>query len=376
MAALAAIIGWQSLTVHYQYGGNPTGLFWISPNMPVPAILRGERFYLFKDIMGYDGQTFHLMAHDPWMHRGVYENMGDAGYRYQRIFVPAVAWLLAAGSDQWVHTTYFTLVDAFLSFGVYAAARLAQRAGRSVWWGFLFLVNPASIASMDRMTVDGPFLALAAGVLLLAEETVSWRTAGLLAAATLTREVGALLILACLTQQYFMRRYFGCMWTLAAALPYLAWRWFVVRHTPVEGVRNLLSAIPLYGWAERWLHSESYALPPLENAFAVAGDYAAMTGMTIALGITAAAALRRRWGTRQAAMYAFAALAMFIGTREIWEDAYGFGRAFAPLLFFVALEELPMRPWLGAAPACLVAFRMSMNSVKPLAAITRGILGG
>jgi len=375
LAVLVAIISWQILTVRYQYGGNSTGLFWIGPQMPVPDALRGEKLYLFQGILGYDGQIFHLMAHDPWMRRGVYQSFVGSGYRYQRILIPALAWMLALGHDRWIDAVYIAVIDIFLCFGVYAAARLAQRSGLAALWGLSFVINPGSIASMDRMTVDGPFLALGAAVLLLAEETVTWRTAALLAAATLTREVGALLILACFTAQFTKRHYRGCMWAAGAALPYMAWRTYVLNHTPIERVTTYMRPIPLYGFFDRWLHGPPYPLPPLENMFAVVGDYAAMAGMTVALGIAVAAAWKRRWGTLPASMYAFTLLMMFLSARQIWVDAYAFGRAFAPLLFFVALVELPARPWLAITPAGLVALRMSMNSVKPLLSILRGVSG-
>src|SRR5260370_27150167 len=97
IAALAVAVLWlcQFATVRYNYGGNWTGLFCIAPHMPVPEFLRSERLYIFQGTEGYDGQVFHLIAHDPWMRRGSAAGQRGAEVRYQRNFGPAPARALA-----------------------------------------------------------------------------------------------------------------------------------------------------------------------------------------------------------------------------------------------------------------------------------------
>src|SRR5258708_39771494 len=108
LAAIAVAVVWlcQFATVRYNYGGNWTGLFCIAPHMPVPAFLESEKLYIFSGTEGYDGQVFHLIAHDPWMRRGSAAAIGGADFRYQRIFVPALAWVVALGRDPYVHAAY------------------------------------------------------------------------------------------------------------------------------------------------------------------------------------------------------------------------------------------------------------------------------
>src|SRR5579863_7848004 len=124
MAAVSLAWLWQFLTVRYNYNGNWTALFCIAPHMPVPEFLKSEKLYIFPNTQGYDGQVFHLMAHDPWMHKGSAEAIAGAAFRYQRIFVPAAAWLLALGNDAWVHTAYYAVILAFVFLGVYWLAEL------------------------------------------------------------------------------------------------------------------------------------------------------------------------------------------------------------------------------------------------------------
>ena len=81
----------------------------------------------------------------------------------------------------------------FLALGVYWCGRLLVRRGLSPLWGMLFLTVPATLASVDRMLVDGPFTALFAGFMLYCEEKRWTRVWVLAALAVLTRETGLLL---------------------------------------------------------------------------------------------------------------------------------------------------------------------------------------
>jgi hypothetical protein len=63
--AVAGLFLWQFLTVHYNYGGNWTGLFCINTRTEVPPALEAEHLYTCAIPIGYDGSVFHLIAHDP-----------------------------------------------------------------------------------------------------------------------------------------------------------------------------------------------------------------------------------------------------------------------------------------------------------------------
>src|SRR5580658_10339669 len=115
--AVAALWLWQFLTVHYNYGGNWTALFFIGPATPVPPALAGEHLYTFAGTGGYDGQTFHVMAHDPWLRYGPPEALGINSFRYQRILVPALAWLLACGNTRWIDPAYDAVILGFAFLG-------------------------------------------------------------------------------------------------------------------------------------------------------------------------------------------------------------------------------------------------------------------
>src|SRR5450631_297545 len=72
LAILAATVAfaWQALTVHYNYSGNWTALFGGGTLFAAPPdALNSEHIYRFPNSRGYDGQIYHIMAHDPFMVR-------------------------------------------------------------------------------------------------------------------------------------------------------------------------------------------------------------------------------------------------------------------------------------------------------------------
>src|SRR5579863_4766061 len=205
LLVVALLWSWQFLTVHYNYGANWTALFCIRPGMPVPDFLKSEKLYIFYGTEGYDGQVYHLIAHDPWMQKGSAEAIAGAAFRYQRILVPALAWLVALGQDRWIHPAYFAVILAFAFLGVYWLGLFAIRFGLSPAWGVVFALTPATIVSIDRMTADIALAALTVGFAVYSEP--SWKTVALLACAALTRET-ALPIIAGYAIYLFSRKQF------------------------------------------------------------------------------------------------------------------------------------------------------------------------
>src|ERR1700687_3781501 len=112
-AVLAVMLagGWQALTVHYNYGGNSTGLFCAGSRFAAPpAALNFEHIYQFQNSYGYDGQMYHYMAHDPFLTREFKSSIDAPRFRYRRILLPFAAWLFAGSRDQFVDAAYYGVV--------------------------------------------------------------------------------------------------------------------------------------------------------------------------------------------------------------------------------------------------------------------------
>ena len=362
---------WQFLTVRYNYGGNWTALFCIRPTMPRPAFLESENLYLFQGTEGYDGQVYHLIAHDPWMRKGSADAIVGASFRYQRILVPALAWMLACGQDRWIHVAYFAVILGFAFLGVYWLALLTPRAS----WGLGFVLTPAAITSMDRMTVDIALAALTAGFAYYSERAPRWKAIVVLTCAALARETAAAIIAGYALYLFTRRRFADAIWTAAAAIPAGAWYLYLARRAAPSDLPGYFDWIPLAGFVERVAHPVAYSISPFKNVLATVLDYVALGAVAITLILVARLARERRWDAWAAAIYALVIAAIFVRSRSVWEDAYAFGRVLTPLMLLTGLEYLYAHPWLAFAPLLLVDARISLNLWSQIAGVLRGATG-
>jgi hypothetical protein len=383
LGLICAMAAWacQFLTVHYNYGGNWTALFCIRPGMPVPDFLKSENLYIFQNSEGYDGQVYHLIAHDPWMRKGSAGAIAGASFRYQRIFVPALAWMLALGQDPWIHAAYFAVILALVFLGVYWIAQFAARVGRSPNWGLLFLLVPATIVSLDRMTADIALAAFTAGFAYYALDlpgsarysSSTWKILIILTCAALTRETALPIIGGYAIFLAARLQILRAILAAATALPSAFWYVYLSR-LERSSAPDYVAWIPFAGYVDRIIHPSVYLLNPLKNAVTQVFDYAALAAVAIALMIALRLAFRRRWDARACAIYALALAIVFLRSRSVWEEVYAFGRVFSPFLLLVALDELPANPWLAVAPLVLTGARISLNLAGQVSGVAQGIL--
>jgi hypothetical protein len=376
VAALAVAVLWlcQFATVRYNYAGNWTGLFCIAPHMPVPDFLRSERLYIFQGSEGYDGQIFHLIAHDPWMRRGSAAAIGGAKFRYQRIFVPALAWILALGRDEYIHAAYFAVILGFACGGVYWLARLALLRQLAPWWGLAFIAVPATITSIDLMTADVALAAFCVGFVLYAEEARFLPILAVLTSAALTRETAALIVAGYVLYLLSRRQFGQAIAAACTVLPAGLWFLYVSHGAMRSEAVNYVNWVPLYGFVERLLHSVAYALPDWKTHIAILFDYLALLGIALMFLAMIRMAAARRWNPTTSAIYTLALATVFLRSADVWADAYNFGRVLSPLLLLTFLEDLRKRPLAALAPMILIDLRISLNLIGQLEGIVRGLL--
>lgn len=295
---------------------------------------------------GYDGQYFHMLAHRPLEFRSLAPWMDRPRMRCRRILFPLLAWLLAAGRFAWVDAAYLALMALWLAAGVWSVAGLADRRGASAWWGLAFLALPASLGSVERMLVDGPLMAMLAGVL-LALERGRWKTAWVLAAAApFMRESGLLLPAAVALVLASRGSWKAAAGWAAACAPFLVWL-YSLRDLP--GGMGLRWSGPFASVVQLVLRPEAYEAYPEWRGWLRLLDLAALAGF-LAACVWCLAGLKRWWSRRQElGMWAAAAGAAFAGAalvlchlepRHAWDSVFSAGRVFAPVYLAMLLEGL------------------------------------
>jgi hypothetical protein len=328
LIAVALALAWQLAVVERKYDGNWTGLYYTGAQGTVPPQLGSEDVYRFAGRTGYDGQFYHYIAHDPWMHRGIDKYVDNPSLRWRRILLPGLAWLLAFGRDDYVDSVYFALVLAFVGLGSWWTSKLLGPR-----WALGFLLVPAVLVSLDRMTVDVATAALTVGAMVQ-----PWIALPL---AALSRETGFLLIFAVAAAKRDWRY-------LLCGIPAALWYAYV-------GTSDQTAWLGFGGIFERTLHPIQYELSSRWLRFAAALDYLALLGIWTAIFLCT---LLRRLGVAEWIGILFALFALILGKRDIWSDGYAFGRTLSPLLIALAIISVRDRRPLFALPLLMVLPRI------------------
>jgi hypothetical protein len=360
-----------ALTVHFNYAGNWTALFCTGDKAPIPEELRGSTF-VFKNSRGYDGQSYRYVAHDPFFEKGYASFVDDARLRYRRILVPGLAYALAFGSDNRIDATFIAVELATIFAGVFWSAAYLARDGMHPAWGLLFLLVPATLASIDRMVTDGPLAALFAGFLFFSatdRRAPAWCVACL---AVLTRETGLILVAALVLHELWRKRYLSAGIAAAAAAPAFAWYLFVAVHTPPAMNASALVNHPVIGLVQRLFRVRHYAsLPVLFQTL----DVLAILGVIGSIAVAVHFIRGDRRGAAPIAAALFIVLALLLGDSLHLTETLGYARPISPMLLYVMLRAVavPMR-W-GLAPPLLVALNVAIFFVSPLLSVIRALLG-
>jgi hypothetical protein len=376
LLCLAAGFAWQALTVQYNYGGNWTALFCTGTKYPVPPSLSSEDIYIFANITGYDGQMYHYVAHDPFLRSGLSQFVDNARVRYRRILLPATAYLLAGLRQSRVDQAYIIANLLFAFLGAWWLARYAVLLGRTPFLAVLLAVVPATLISLDRLTIDLSFTALCIGFALYAQLGSSVKLAAVLGLASLSRETGLVLVLAYAGAQFAMRRFTRGALYLGTAVPALLWWAYVQTRTPDSVGPTLSQLIPFRGILNALIRPTQYPFSPLVNGVITTFDYGALIGILLACGLAIARLWRKPAGYLEIAMALWGLIAITL-PYEFWADCCSSGRVFSPLLLFLVMGKIESASTqaLYAVPLLLVSPRTWLQLLSSLWGVIKGVFG-
>jgi hypothetical protein len=199
---------------------------------------------------GYDGQFSYFIALDP---SGALKL--DA-YRYTRIGYPLAARALALGRPQWVRGSLIIVNALAIVAATFFLAMIFVNLGLSAWWALLIASYPGLfLVAFTRDTTEplAYAFALAAVWVYLRAQVVTVRVAAaagtLFALAALTRETTLLFPIA-LTLALRKRPAVAATLAAASALPFLAWKAWIVWHFHVLGMASMFTPVPFSGIAQ------------------------------------------------------------------------------------------------------------------------------
>jgi len=351
---LALALAWQCVLVYGIYGGARSGLFYTGADVALPPAVEAEAPVRAPDPVGFDGQYYHVVAHDPLLRGEPAAYVDNPRLRWRRILVPGLAYGLALGRDGWVDAAFVVVLLAFTFVGLFWSARYAERCVFPAWLGLAFLLLPATFVSLERMTVDVALAALCVGFAALGKEDKRLGFYVLLAAAPLARETGLALAGAwALARRSGKAMAFTCL----AAVPFACWALYVHSRTPSDAT-SWFGAIPLGGLVLRTLNPLPDAAPSLGLVLAGALEYLAVWGVWAALALTVLELRRNPREPLALASGLTLAVFAFLAKEDIWLHAYGFARTLSPALLLLALLGLRERRAVLALPWALTAPRI------------------
>jgi hypothetical protein len=372
LLATALVFVWQASTVHYNYAGNWTGLFCTGASLPVPPELEARTIRSIHQI-GYDGQFYRYIAHDPFFRKEYAQYVDDARLRYPRILVPMLAYALAGGRQSIIDYTFVLAILASVFAGCYWCSCYCLLYGKSEWWGLIFLLVPATLASMDRMLVDATLAALFAGFLLYAERRDRWRLYIVCILACLTRDtgifLGAAIALAALLDRDFKRMVLFA----TAALPALAWWSFVSLHTRPSTAASQIAAFPLVGHLKRLFLLREVSDPLTQSILRIT-DVISLIGLLICLGLAAYWIIPERIREIQICVGLFVILGLVLGAPGHLIEPYGYARPVSPLLLFLMLRGIARGSKAGLVAPLSLSLGVGVNLLSQAAGVAKGLL--
>ncbi len=356
--------------VQFHFHGDPTGLFYTGQQTMIPDSL-GETVYRAPDAAGFDGQYYHLIAHDPFLQKGYSASVDNPRLRWRRILVPLAAFVLALGRPGGIDVAFFAVTAAFVFLGVYWLARLARDHNRHAAYGLLFLTLPAVFISLERMTVDVAVTAFAAAFALYVRKP-GWKLFVVLAAAPLVRETGLILVGGYGLYELLRRDARGVARAAATLLPFMLWAAFVEFHTPPDAT-VWTASFPFSGIVWRTFHPFPFAITGLWVGAAAITDYLGIAAVWIAIA-TPFVLLRKRLRDPLAlAGLGFVVLAGALGKADVWQQSYGFSRIFSPWFIWLAAAAVDGNPKWMLAPWALSVPRFAVQAWVYVPGIVYGL---
>ncbi len=376
LCTLACVVlgfGWEFSTVNSNYDGNWTSLFCTGSAFPPPPALAAERIYLFPRSTGYDGQFYHYVAHDPLYRTEIGRAIPDPAIRYGRILLPALAWLAALGNQHWIDRAYIACNLFFLGLGAWLLARWLVWRKANPALAILYVLAPAALIALDRLTVDLAFTSLCLAFLLYVREKDDAKLYVTLVLAALCRDTGAVLVAACTLDQWIAHRFRRGLCFATAILPAVAWSIYVRLHMPPSPPVPLSAFIPFGGILSILTQPVHYQLPQPICSTAMALDYLEIFGVLLAIAQAVRNVRRRGFGPVELASLLWALIAIAM-PRVFWADPYTPGRVLTPLLLFQALGFFAGDGRIALLPLLLVAPRIWLQLGRQALGIVHHLL--
>lgn len=336
-------------------GGNPLAMARIGRALPA------QRFWdqdpPFEEVgPGNDGQFFYYIARDPLLTHGDTAIFDRPAYRYQRILLPVLAYVLGLGNPRLIGWAVPLVNLLAIGLGCWAASRVLRQYRASPWWLVAYGLNPGFLLGVLQDLAEPLALGLVTvGCLAYLRGRHGWATAAL-ALAVLAREpmvaVAGGILLWELAARRDVRRaaLFLVPFGVLGAWQLLVW-WKLGALPLTDGPGHIgLTFVTMLPTLRKFLGLEPMMLVTDMAPSARLGMALAMLALIAAASVAVVAGVLHR--TALGVQLAIQGLFMLSLGADIWDQSLAFARVAMLLFMFyvlVAVEARTTRSVTGAA---------------------------
>jgi hypothetical protein len=381
VAALAYVVIGYSAGRAVGEGGNPevfihAGQAWLAPD------LLPEGAY-HETSTGYDGQFFFYIAQDLLLDgraasrdQAQSDHIDDVPYRYQRILLPALGWVLSAGGDPDLLVWALPLINLLAVLAAtLVLAKVLVRHGHTPWIALAFALSLGVVVGVVNDLSDPLAAALfVLGVAWWLDER-TWPAVAALAACILARELYVLPVAVIAAVELLRRRRGALPWLVPLAVLAL-WQLYLrvaLTGSPTDDV-NKPSAVPLRGAVQKAREVlRQDVLGAAHWELACVGVLLAVWLAFAVAGVRPLATLlrdRRPAEATPARMLPLVALASVLLlpflSLELWRNIPSYSRYAAPAAGMLVLAYALRRTWWSTALLAAIAALTLTNPVVAL----------
>lgn len=214
-----------------------------------------ERTLIHRGSVGYDGQFYYYMAHDPFLRGPTYDHIDFPAYRYQRILYPLAVWIFSGGRAPLIPWMMVAVnVGAYL-LGVAVVLGLLRRFGRSPWYGLLYAAFWGFLLCLLRCLPEPMAMTWVVLALFFHFQRRVWLKILFLILAALTQETTLLVSLAFFLDDLRQGKRLSALLTCLPPSVYLLWQAVLFSKFKIfsflGGTQNF--GLPFWGWSEKML---------------------------------------------------------------------------------------------------------------------------
>jgi hypothetical protein len=337
---LCFILFYSALLLRYveRFDLNMSGLITIGDHFIPQDILR-DGTITFEGSMGYDGQFYYIMAHDPFIRKGMTQYLDIPAYRYQRIMYPWLVSVFSLGNHGRIPLMLVLVNFAGIIVGTCFVALMLREQRMNLWYALFYgFLSGLFITTVRDMS--GPLAVgfMVGGVFFYSRKR-HFLCALFLSAAILTREIilPVLPVLA-LDSFFFKKDLKGAILSMLPLFPFLIWQLYVFQMIHAVSWHPGMLGMPLMG-----IMTNLQKIPGLPNW--ICPEILYLFLFLVVTVVSFAFAVQEIFHARNEisiCFLLFSALPFFM-TESMWVEPWGYARVFLPSAVFLVLSFIKSR---------------------------------